>query len=100
MELGFALLGLGITLAAFIFGFVWQHVNKANNKVIKELSTETRNLMMQETKETRNLMVQESKETRNLIAEEGRFSRESTSKMSETLGHLIVADGERTREIL
>ncbi|MBI2969047.1 MAG: hypothetical protein HYY40_14695 [Bacteroidetes bacterium] len=95
METGLSLLGAGITLAAFIFAWIWHHVNSTNNKVIKELSTETR-----------NLIAVSSAETKNLIAEEGRLARESTERIGEKisqmihdLGQLIVADGEKTRSV-
>ncbi|MDI6641505.1 MAG: hypothetical protein QME68_04240 [Elusimicrobiota bacterium] len=58
-------LGIGLSVIGIILGWVWYVNNKNNNRVIKEVSNETRQLIV----ETQQLIVSTKESTEKLLNE-------------------------------
>jgi len=76
------ILGLFITLAAWLNG-------RSTKKVIKEMSQQTQELIKETNRQTQELIKEENRLTREsiqeLIQEEGRLTRELIAKISEQI---------------
>ncbi|MEW6557147.1 MAG: hypothetical protein AB1349_07320 [Elusimicrobiota bacterium] len=89
--------GIGLSVMGVILGFVWLINNKSNNRVIKEISTETQKVIDEMRKETLEILKIMDERTVKMDERTAKIS-EQINKMDEHIGIIPLRTVQLSRE--